>query len=104
MKVNLRGTRLVYELVLEAFVGAAPDGYQVEHLDGDRSNNRLSNLCWRRKQTKSKGSLHPRAKLNEIDVEAVYMMAQAGMPLSQIADWFSLSKSQVSKIKNRKAR
>lgn len=39
-------TRLVHALVLEAFVGPAPDGYETRHLNGVRNDNRLSNLAW----------------------------------------------------------
>lgn len=39
--------RLVHRLVLEAFVGACPDGMEACHYpDSDKSNNRLTNLRW----------------------------------------------------------
>jgi len=34
----------MHRLVLEAFVGPFPEGYQGNHKDGDPANNRLSNL------------------------------------------------------------
>ncbi len=36
----------IHRLVLEAFVGPCPDGMECRHLDGDRSNCHLDNLCW----------------------------------------------------------
>lgn len=39
-------TRRVHRLVLEAFVGPCPDGHQAAHWDGDKTNNRVSNLRW----------------------------------------------------------
>jgi hypothetical protein len=36
----------VHRLVLEAFVGPCPDGMQACHIDGNQTNNRLSNLRW----------------------------------------------------------
>ena len=39
-------TRYVHQLVLEAFVGPCPAGYLCRHLDGDATNNALSNLRW----------------------------------------------------------
>lgn len=43
---NKRRTFLVHRLVLEEFVGPCPDGLQCRHLDGNKSNNRLENICW----------------------------------------------------------
>lgn len=42
-----RGNRFrVSHLVLEAFVGARPEGCLARHLDDDKSNNNVSNLAW----------------------------------------------------------
>lgn len=37
---------LVHRLILTAFVGEPEDDMQARHLDGDASNNFLSNLAW----------------------------------------------------------
>ncbi len=37
-------TRQVSRLVYEAFVGAIPHGYHIDHIDNDKSNNHVSNL------------------------------------------------------------
>ncbi len=37
---------LTHRLVLFAFVGPCPEGMECRHLDGDRSNANLTNLCW----------------------------------------------------------
>ena len=39
-------TRHVHTLVLEAFTGPRPAGCHAQHIDGDRTNNALSNLLW----------------------------------------------------------
>lgn len=41
-----RSGRSVHRLVLEAFVGPCPDGYECAHLDGTRLNNVVANLKW----------------------------------------------------------
>lgn len=41
-----RKARGVHQLVMEAFLGAAPEGYEIRHLNGDPSDNRLSNLAY----------------------------------------------------------
>jgi hypothetical protein len=51
--------RLVHHLVLEAFVGPRPAGHECNHKDGDKTNNRPSNLEW---VTKS-GNAHHAVKL-----------------------------------------
>ena len=43
--VNVKGApKYIHRLVAEAWVGVIPDGMQVHHVDGDRSNNTASNL------------------------------------------------------------
>ena len=65
----LDGTRklkLVHRLVAEAFIGPRPAGMDIDHVDGNRSNNHYTNLeyvthsenlkrAWVRKLAKEKG-------------------------------------------------
>lgn len=39
------GTREVHPLVAAAFLGAIPPGMQVRHMNGQKDDNRLANLC-----------------------------------------------------------
>lgn len=39
-------SRLIAPVILEAFVGPRPEGMECCHSDGDRTNDRLSNLRW----------------------------------------------------------
>lgn len=41
-----RRLRSIHSLVLTAFRGARPDGLVGAHLDGNPTNNKLSNLAW----------------------------------------------------------
>ncbi|MDE2095631.1 MAG: HNH endonuclease [Patescibacteria group bacterium] len=64
---------LVHRLVLEAFIGPCPPGMECRHLNGNRSDNRLENLCWgtrienvedkRKHGTILRGEMNPNAKL-----------------------------------------
>lgn len=36
--------KLLHRLIIEHFIGAIPDGYVVDHIDGNKLNNRLDNL------------------------------------------------------------
>ncbi len=37
---------LVHRLVMAAFIGPCPEGYEVMHKDDNRANARLDNLCY----------------------------------------------------------
>lgn len=43
-KNKKRYTKYVHVLVWETFVGKIPKGYEINHIDHDKSNNSLSNL------------------------------------------------------------
>ena len=71
----------VHRLVLEAFVGPCPEGMECCHWDGDRTNNRLSNLRWdtptanaadrERHGRKTQGERQHLAKLDERRVREI---------------------------------
>lgn len=70
--------QMIHRLVLESFVGEAPTYQQCRHLDGNRANNKLTNLCWGTLQenhqdkiahgTDTCGEKHPQAKLTRLAV------------------------------------
>ena len=37
---------LVHRLIYEAFNGKIPEGYTIDHIDLDKTNNRVDNLRW----------------------------------------------------------
>lgn len=66
---GVSSSRTVHSLVLEAFVGARPDGAVTRHLDGDPSNNKLSNLAWGTQSENNfdqvRHGTHPRSRQTE---------------------------------------
>lgn len=93
-------------LVLEAFVGPRPECADLCHNDGNRENDALANLRWDSHKsnladriihgTSNRGERCGTAKLNR---EQVRQILAATAPQTEIAERFSISQSQVSRIK-----
>jgi hypothetical protein len=102
-------SRLVHRLVLEAFVGLRPPGMQARHLDGDRANNKLSNLCWGtqeeaeqdkvRNDTVLLGEKNHKTKLTEKEVKAIKRKMAHGATTSQISEEYGIATPSVSDIR-----
>lgn len=100
----------VHCLVAEAFIGPRPVGMDVCHSDGDRRNNRSSNLRYDtrsgnladrdRHGTHQRGDRNPAAKLTDGEAAAIREMRRAGRPLKEVAARFRVRESTVSRIAN----
>lgn len=103
--------RKVHILVLEAFVGPRPPGYEGCHNDGNQLNDIRSNLRWdtplnNQHDRYSHGTItfgerHPRARFTNDDIVQMRQLAKEGMPQVRIADVFHTSFKTVSKIVRR---
>jgi deoxycytidylate deaminase len=98
----------IHRLVLEAFVGLRPEGMEARHLDGDPSNNHLSNLKWGtpienandRKDhgNQTSGSKIPQSKLTEADIPKIRGMLAKGLSRSYVASYYDVSVSSIRNI------
>lgn len=101
----------VHVLVLEAFAGPRPVGYQVNHKSGRRDDNRIGNLEWstcsenalhRARVLKScTGERHPQRKLTAAQVAEIRSLLAGGATLLSAGCRFGVGTSTVSRIKNR---
>jgi hypothetical protein len=92
---NGRSTRSVkiHRLVAAAFLGDRPPGFQVNHIDGDKTNNRVGNLAYvspeeNRAHAHRIGllvGLRVPKKLNEQAVKAIRLLASRGTSLRLLA-------------------
>ena len=95
----------VHVLVAEAFLGACPDGYEIDHVDGNKSNARLSNLEY---VTHSENLLRMRArmhsnnqnisKLSVRDVQKIRARLSNGETRRSIAKHFDVTPPNISMI------
>ena len=109
--------RYVHRLVLEAFVGPCPAGYQGCHNNGNPADNRVENLRWgtassnvadavrhgthsgfSRGWTGMRGATNGRAKLDEEKVRQIERRRHAGEPLRLLALEFDVTEAAVCAI------
>lgn len=98
----------VHRLVLLAFVGAAPAGHVAGHTNGQRDDNRLSNLRWITFQensdhmvahgTRQRGERHPRAKISDDDAQQIRDRARSGERQRSLAAEFGVTQGCISHI------
>lgn len=99
----------VHKLVLNAFVGPCPEGMQCRHLDGDKENNRLDNLCWgtpkenaedrKRHGTNSEGEKNGSSKLTWKKVDKIRELYGTGKhTYSTLAVLFGVSNGAIAFI------
>lgn len=99
----------VHQAVLITFVGPKPSSkHETRHLDGDKSNNRLSNLCWGTSQENSDDMLRlgerqlgedrPNALLTEEQVREIRRMKARGMSSRQIAPKFGVGHRYIAAV------
>jgi hypothetical protein len=110
---GIKRKRYVHQLVLDAFVGACPEGMECRHLDNNPSNNDVSNLAWGTKKeneadkignnTTNRGSRNGMAKLTEAQVEEIRKRYASGnVTQESIGLEFGVSGGTVCRIVNLK--
>ncbi len=98
----------VHRLVLEAFIGPAPDGHEAMHLDGDRTNNTILNLAWgtRRENhshkwhhgTQQAGKQNANSKLTDDAVREIRRARATGESRKELAVRFGVSYGCISSV------
>lgn len=97
----------VHRLVAEAFLGPPPPGRpHVAHRNGDKTDNRVSNLRWSSRSenesdkvghgVSNRGTRHYMSRLTEHDVLEMRRAASAGMGSVSLAEQFGVSRQAVT--------
>lgn len=103
----------VHRLVAIAFLGAGEPGEVVNHLNGIRSDNRVTNLEWCTMSENAfhameflgydtKGSAHPMAKLREADIPVIRALLGRGAAKADVALRFGVHSDTIHLIARRK--
>ena len=92
----------VHRAVLLAFVGLPHEGYECRHLDGDKSNNELTNLAWgtreqQREDDRRNGVL--RIHSRRLTTKQAERIRTDSRPARQVAAEFGVSHTTVVKIR-----
>jgi hypothetical protein len=106
-------TPVVHRLVTAAFLGPCPTGKEVNHKDGDKTNNALSNLEYvsasenlthsyrvlGRKAAPKYGSAYALSKLKEEQVLEIVERLKGGETQQSLAYYFGVTQTLISTIK-----
>jgi hypothetical protein len=96
-------------LIGRAFVPGYFDGATIDHINGDKLDNRLENLQWVSLARNTalqwqtglvdiRGENHPSAKLTDEQTRAISVLLKEGLSQSTIARIFGVSSTLVYKI------
>lgn len=98
----------IHRLVTTTFIGKRPDHFDVSHLDGNKLNNKLSNLVYESRKdnenrkaihgTKLFGDNHPSSKLSLKQVIEIHKLSKDGVKTCDLARRFSVSSGCISSI------
>lgn len=100
-------------LVCTAFIGPRPAGYEINHKNGVKDDNRLENLEYVTKSQnkrhaldilqKGRGESHGNSKINEETVREIRRLATVGLKHRDIAAQFGITRANTSMIIRRVA-
>lgn len=99
--------RTVHSLVAEAFIGPRPEGLEVRHLNGDRTDNRATNLAYGTRSENHRdcyfyGGKHGRGKLTRGQVLEIKERLAHGEQQSRIAKCYDVNDGTIHEIRTGK--
>lgn len=91
----------VHKLVLEAFIGPKPIGFEACHFDGNKHNNDIGNLRWASKVDNREDDYHNGSKfrkLNKILAEQIREYKGKGISSHIICKQFGCSSAMIRQV------
>ncbi len=104
-----RKTVLAHRLVAEHFIYNIESKSQVNHIDGDKTHNIVSNLEWVshrenldhaiKNNLTLKGEENRNSKLKDVDVIKIHSLLQKGVTTKELSETYSVSYSTIHGIR-----
>ena len=91
-------TRDVHALVAAAFLGPRPQGHEIRHLNGNKTDNNVANLAYGTHDQNEHDKIEYGGKikkLTEKDIRAIREMYKNGVQRKMIADMYGISLTNV---------
>jgi hypothetical protein len=103
-------TARIHQLVAQAFIGDCPKDHQVNHKNGNKTDNRASNLEYLTMSENiehakfsglyTKGTKRPASKLTENDVREIRKLSKQKLSSRKIGEMFGVGKTVILRIRN----
>jgi hypothetical protein len=93
----------IHQLVMLVFVGECPEGLEINHINGDKADNRLENLEYISHLANVRHAV-PRSKLLKYSVDQFVEIRKMSGAARIVAEKFGISKSTVLRIRKNQVR
>ncbi|HDR7640777.1 HNH endonuclease [Bacillus wiedmannii] len=88
----------VHRLVAQMFIPNIENKQHVKHINGIKTDNRVSNLEWKSHRVGKRGTEHVLSKLSDNDVRQIKKMSANGITKMQISKEFNVSWTLISDV------
>ncbi len=104
----------IHRLIADAFIKRIPKGYVINHKDGDKLNNNVSNLeictysdnlyhAYRAGQKNAQGENNGQCKLTDEKVKTIRLLYSSGLSCPEIASRLKMHKDWIWKVATKRA-
>lgn len=104
----------IHRLVGELFIPNTDNKKEINHIDGDKTNNKVDNLEWvspneniqhkiHQLGKEHRGSKNGMAKLTLEQAEKIKLLYQAGYSQNKLGEMFGISQGKISNVVNGKS-